>query len=114
MYSFFINLVSFCLICGQSHRQENDPQQNRVIKPLSESLKQHLEADPLTNTILTSVYELGFSDEIKNLLHLSLNNLLVTSSLFASSDLANYADKFIMNQDPDTIQKEVDARLIHL
>ena len=82
--------------------------------PLSEGLKQHLASDPITSTILSSVYAQNFSGELINLLHLSLNNLLVTSSLFASSDLDNYANEFTINKAPDAIQSEVETKLVHL
>ena len=38
----------------------------------------------------------------------------MTSSLFASSDLDNYANKFTMNKAPDAIQSEVETKLVHL
>ena len=82
--------------------------------PLNEGLKQYLESDSITSTILTSIYSQNFTEEVINLLHLSLNNLLVTSSLFASSDLDNYANKFTMNKAPDAIQSEVETKLVHL
>ena len=82
--------------------------------PLNEGLKQHLELDSITSTILSSIYSQNFSGEVINLLHLSLNNLLVTSSLFASSNLDNYGNKFTMNKAPDVIQIEVETKLVHL
>ena len=114
MHILFIILLTFCLIFGQNHEQEDTSQQDRTILPLDEGLKHCLESDSITSTILTSIYSQNFSGEVINLLHLSLNNLLVTSSLFASSDLDNYANKFTMNRAPDAIQSEVETKLVHL
>ena len=114
MHTLFIILVNFCLIFGQNHEQEDIFQQDRTILPLKEGLKQHLESDPVTSTILTSIYSQNFSEEVINLLHLSMNSLLVTSSLFASSDLENYANKFTMPRAPNAIQSEVESRIVHL
>ena len=114
MHTLFIILVNFCFIFGQDHEQENISQQDRTIMTLSEGLKQHLASVSITSTILTSIYSQNFSGEVINLLHLSLNNLLVTSSLFASSDLDNYANKFTMNRAPDAIQSEVESKIVHL
>ena len=111
---FFIILVNFCLIFSQDHEQEDIPQQDRTILPLNEGLKQYLESDSITSTILTSIYSQNFTEEVINLLHLSLNNLLVTSSLFASSDLDNYANKFTMYKAPDAIQSEVERKSVYL
>ena len=82
--------------------------------PLNEGLKQHLASDSITSIILTSIYAQNFSREVINLHHLSLNNLLVTSSLYASSDLDNYTNKFTMNRAPDAIQSEVETKLVYL
>ena len=107
MHTLFIILVNFCLIFGQNHEQEDTSQQDRTILPLDEGLKHYLESDSVTSTFLTSIYSQNFTGEVINLLHLSLSNLLVTSSLFASSDLDNYANKFTMHEAPDVIHSEV-------
>ena len=109
MHTFFIILVNFCFIFGQDYERENISQQDRTILPLDEGLKQYLESDSITSTILTSIYSQNFSGEVINLLHLSLNNLLVTSSLFASSDLDNYVNNFTIYKAPDAIQSEVET-----
>ena len=81
MDTLFIVLVNFCLTFGQNYEQEDTSQTDRTILPLNEGLKQHLESDSVTSTILASIYSQNFSEEVINLLHLSMNNFLITSSL---------------------------------
>ena len=114
MDTLFIVLVNFCLTFGQHHEQEDTFQTDRTILPLNEGLKQHLESDSVTSTILASIYSQNFSEEVINLLHLSMNNFLITSSLFASSDLENYANEYTLPKAPDAIQSEVESKLVHL
>ena len=86
MFAFFINFVLFHLITSQSLEGESNPQDQREVKYLDESLKEYLEADSYTTAILASIYKLGLSDELKSKLHLTLNNVLITSSMFASTN----------------------------
>ena len=48
------------------------------------------------------------------MLHLSMNNFLIISSLFASSDLDNYANVYKLPKASDAIQSEVESKLLHL
>ena len=77
------------------------------------SLKEYLQSDTYTTEILSSIIQLGFSDELKSILHLTLNNLLITSSVFASTNVENYSNKFALNQSPDIIQQELETRVLH-
>ena len=113
MFALFIKFAFFHLITSSRLKRQSDSEDQREIKPLDMSLKEYLQSDTYTTEILTSIIQLGLSDELKSILHLSLNNLLITSSVFASTNVENYSNKFALNQSPDIIQQELKTRVLH-
>ena len=105
MFALFIKFAFFHFITSSRLKRQSDSEDQREIKPLDESLKEYLQADSYTTAILASIYELGLSKELKSILHLTLNNLLITSSMFASIFLENYSNKFALIISPDAIQQ---------
>ena len=93
MFAFSIKFALFHLITSSRPERQSDSEDQREIKPLDESLKEYLQSDTYTTATLTSIYELGLSDELKSIFHLTLNNLLITSSVFASTNVENYSNK---------------------
>ena len=85
MFAFFIKFALFHLITSSRLEEQSDLEDQREIKPLDESIKEYLQADSYTTAILASIYELGLSEELKSIRHLTLNN-------FAD----NVWDKFFM------------------
>ena len=112
MFAHFIKFAFFHLITSTRLRRQSNPEGQREIKPLDATLKEYLQSDTYTADILTSIIQLGLSNELKSLLHLSLNNLLITNSVFASSNVDNYSNRFSLNQSPDIIQQELEARVL--
>ena len=104
MFALFIKFAFIHFVTSSRLKRQSDSEDQREIKPLDESLKEYFQSDTYTTAILTSIYELGLSDELKSILHLTLNNLLITSSVFASTNVENYSNKFTLNQSPDIIQ----------
>ena len=106
MYTLLSKLVLFCLIFGKCYGQGNE-----VIRSLGESIKSHLDCDPTTANFLNKVYSQGLTEEFKNLLYLSLNSLFITNELFTSNDQDTYANKYLLPQGSDFIQREVEEVL---
>ena len=112
MFALFIKFAFFHLITSTRLRRQSNPEGQREIKPLDATLKEYLQSDTYTAEILTSIIQLGLSNELKSLLHLSLNNLLITNSVLASSNVENYSNRFSLNQSPDIIQQELETRVL--
>ena len=112
MFALFIKFAFFHLITSTRLRRQSNPEDQREIKPLDATLKEYLQSDTYTAEILTSIIQLGLSNELKSLLHLSLNNLLITNSVFASSNMGNHSNRFSLNQSPDIIQQELETRVL--
>ena len=113
MFALFIKFAFFHLITSSRLKRQSDSEDQTEIKPLDVSLKEYLQSDTYTTEILSSIIQLGFSDELKSILHLTLNNFLITSSMFASTNVENYSNKFALNQSPDIIQQELETRVLH-
>ena len=113
MFALFIKFAFFHLITSTRLRRQSNPEDQREIKPLDTTLREYLQSDTYTADILTSIIQLGLSNELNSLLHLSLNNLLITSSVFASRNVENYSNKFALNQSPDIIQQELETRVLN-
>ena len=113
MFALFIKFAFFHLITSTRLIRQSNPEDQREIKPLDASLKEYLQSDTYTAEILTSIIQLGLTNELNSLLHLSLNNLLITNSVFASTNVENYSNKFALNQSPDIIQQELETRVLH-
>ena len=88
------------ILCSLTFRSYG--QDEGDLQTLGDRIKSHLEGDPTTLSILGQIYTQPLTAEFKNLLHLSLNNLLVSSEVLASAA----PDQSIgLNQAPDFIQK---------
>ena len=70
----------FCIALDSSNQEE--------IITLEERIKTHLNEDPTTKQILAGIYSQPdfVTPQFKSLLHLSLNNLLISNEVFASTD----------------------------
>ena len=90
MHALLIKLVLCCLIF-KSYGQEEE-----IIKSLGDSIKDYLDSDPITLNILGQVYAQTLTSEMRNMLHLSLNNLLITTQLFTSNDPNTYANNYTL------------------
>ena len=71
MHALLIKLVLCCLIF-KSYGQGEE-----LMKSLGDSIKDHLEGDPITLNILGQVYAQTLTPEMRNMLHLSLNHFLL-------------------------------------
>ena len=70
---------------------------------LEDSILTHLNSDSTTKEILKGIYDRPMTPQFKSLLHLSLNNLLISSKVFASTDSE---DSSGLPQAADNIQQE--------
>ena len=113
MFALFIKFAFFHFITSSRLKRQSDSEDQREIKTLDVSLKEYLQSDTYTTEILSSIIQSGLSDELKSILHLTLNNLLITSSVFASTNVENYSNKFALNQSPDIIQQELETRVLN-
>ena len=76
--------LSFLLIFWIAYGCSNqDP-----LVPLDERINTHLAQDPTTTELLTKIFsQEGFvTPQFKTMLHLSLNNLLISNEIYASTD----------------------------
>ena len=89
----------------------NSSNQEDIIS-LEEKIKTHLNEDPTTKQILAGIYSQPdfVTPQFKSLLHLSLNNLLISNEVFASTDPQ---DSLGLPQAADNIQKE-NEKLLNL
>ena len=77
--------------------------QNVSIPSLEDRILTYLNSDSITKDILVGVYNRPMTPQFKSLLHLSLNNLLISSEVMASINHNNSVD---LQQAADSIQQE--------
>ena len=77
--------------------------QNVSIPSLEDRILTYLNSDSITKDILVGVYNRPMTPQFKSLLHLSLNNLLISSEVMASINPNNSVD---LQQAADSIQQE--------
>ena len=72
---------------------------------LEERIKSHLAQDPITKQILTKIYSQQdfVTPQFKTMLHLSLNNLLISNEIYASTDPQTSVS---LPQVADSVQQE--------
>ena len=99
-----IALVLCSLVSGYFGQEETIPE------TLGNRIKAYLDSDPTTKTILEGIYNRPMTDQFKGLLHLSLNNLLVSNEILAST---TPEDSQGFRQAPDFILKENQEMLNH-
>ena len=93
------------MVSGNFGQDETTPE------TLGDRIKDHLDADPTTKNILTEIYNRPMTDQFTGLLHLSLNNLLVSNEILAST---KPEDSPGLKQAPDFIQRENQEMLNYL
>ena len=73
-------LLLFCIAFDCSNQDE--------MVTLEDKIKAHLNEDPITKQILAGIYSQQdfVTPQFKTLLHLSLNNLLISNEIYASTD----------------------------
>ena len=100
-----LNTLVLCsLVSGNFGQEETTPE------TLGDRIKAYLDSDPTTKTILEGIYNRPMTDQFKGLLHLSLNNLLVSNEILASTTPEESPG---LRQAPDFIQKENQDVLKH-
>ena len=67
------------LVSGSCNQEETDSE------TLGERIRTYLDSDPTTFSILERIYNRPMTPQFKGLLHLSLNNLLVSNEVLAST-----------------------------
>ena len=77
--------------------------QNVSILSSEDRILTYLDSDSITKDILVGVYNRPMTPQFKSLLHLSLNNLLISSEVMASINPNNSVD---LQQAADSIQQE--------
>ena len=92
-----IALVLCSLVSGNFGQEDSTPE------TLGDRIKEHLDSDPTTKTILEGIYNRPMTDQFKGILHLSLNNLLVSNEILASTTPEESPG---LPQAPDCIEKE--------
>ena len=92
-----IALVLCSLVSGNFGQEETTPE------TLGDRIKAYLYSDPSTKTILEGIYNRPMTDQFKGLFHLSLNNLLVSNEILASTTPEESRG---LRQAPDFIEKE--------
>ena len=102
---FFLSLLLLLSLASDNSGQEES------IESLRDRITSHLNADPTTKNILTGIYNRPMTEQFKGLLHLSLNNLLVSNEILAST---NPEASPGLQQAADNIQKENEEMLNHL
>ena len=98
--------LSFLLIFWIAYGCSNqDP-----LVPLDERISTHLAQDPTTTELLTKIFsQEGFvTPQFKTMLHLSLNNLLISNEIYASTDPQTSVS---LPQVGDSVQQENEAIL---
>ena len=73
-------LLVFCITFGCSNQD--------TLVTLEDKIKSHLDEDPITKQILAGIYSKQdfVTPQFKTMLHLSLNNLLISNEIYASTD----------------------------
>ena len=84
--------------------------QNDPIVSLEDRILTHLNNDPTTKDILTGIYNRPMTPQFRSLLHLSLNNLLISNEVLASTDPNGSSG---LQQAADNIQQE-NEKLLNL
>ena len=102
---FWITLVLCSLV------SENFGQEDSTPETLEDRIKEHLDSDPTTKNILEGIYNRPMTDQFKGLLYLSLNNLLVSNEILASTKPEESPG---LSQARDYIEKENLEMLTHL
>ena len=95
MYSLGLLLLLFIAFDNSS--------QDETIESLEDRILTHLNSDSTTKDILTGIYNRPMTPQFKSLLHLSLNNLLISSEVMASINPNNSVG---LQQAADNIQQE--------
>ena len=101
MYSLGL-LLLLCMAFDSSGQDD--------IISLEDRIKAHLNSDPTTKQILAGIYDQSMTPQFKSLLHLSLNNLLISSEVFASTKPEGSSG---LPQAADNIQQENEKLLQH-
>ena len=102
-------LLNILILC--SLVSDNFGEDDTTPVTLGDRIKDHLDSDPTTKNILDGIYKRPMTDQFKGLLHLSLNNLLISNQILTSHNPENSPG---LNQAPDFIQKENQEMLTHL
>ena len=95
-----------CFLVSESCNQEKTD-----LETLREKVNNYLDSDPTTVSILERIYNRPMTPQFKVLLHLPLNNLLVSSEVLASTSPNGSIG---LKQAPDFVQKENLEMLTHL
>ena len=82
--------------------------QNDPIVSLEDRILTHLNSDSTTKDILTGIYNRPMTPQFRSLLHLSLNNLLISNEVLASPNPNGSAG---LQQAADNIQREKEELL---
>ena len=77
--SLLIALILCFLVSGSCEQEETNPE------TLGERVKTNLDSNPTTINILEGIYSRPLTPQFKGFLHLSLNNLLVSTEILAST-----------------------------
>ena len=84
--------------------------QDETIESLEDRILTHLNSDSTTKDILTGIYNRPMTPQFRSLLHLSLNNLLISNEVLASTDPDGSSG---LQQAADNIQQE-NEKLLNL
>ena len=95
-------MFSLSLLLLLSLASDNSGQEENI-ESLEDRILSNLNADPTTKDILTGIYNRPMTPQFKGLLHLSLNNLLISNEVLASADPEGSSG---LQQAADNIQKE--------
>ena len=89
----------------------NNSGQDEIIESLEDRILNHLNNYPTTKTILAGIYKRPMTPQFKGMLHLSLNNLLISNEVLASTDPDGSSG---LQQAADNIQKQNEELLNQL
>ena len=103
--ALIIALLLCFLASGSCNQEETDSE------TLGEKVKTYLDSDPTIVSILERIYSRPMTPQFKGLLHLYLNNLLVSNEVLASTSPDGSPG---LKQAPDSVQKENLEMLTHL
>ena len=84
--------------------------QDETIESLEDRILTHLKSDSTTKEILTGICNRPMTPQFRSLLHLSLNNLLISNEVLASTDPDGSPG---LQQAADNIQQE-NEKLLNL
>ena len=100
---YYLGLLVLLLAFDSSGQDDN-------IVPLEDRILAHLNSDPTTKDILTGIYDRPMTPQFRSLLHLSLNNLLISNEVLASTNPDGSSG---LPQAADNIQQE-NEKLLNL